>query len=93
METPYLSDRCRSRPFLDSLDLAIINLKTLGGHNETQEYHLRGEEITFLHIATELLLRKDLQNLLQVLGMLFFGLAIDQNIIKVDNNTNANEGL
>ena len=51
MKTPYLSEGCGSRPLLNGFDLALINLKFLGGDNVAQKYHSGSEEVTLLHIT------------------------------------------
>ena len=56
MKTPHLSDGSRSWPLLNSFDLALIYLNSLGGNNVAQKYHLRSEEMTLLQIPIQLLL-------------------------------------
>ena len=75
-----------SRPLTDGLDLVFINMDALSRHHITQEDDLGCEELALLKVTIELFLVQNTQDLVKLVCMLLFILAIHKNVIEIDNN-------
>ena len=59
MKASDLMHGCRSRPFVDGLDLVFIQIDSLSRNYITQEDDLGCKEVTLLKVTIKLFLRQD----------------------------------
>uniref|UniRef100_A0A0W0F2B9 Uncharacterized protein n=1 Tax=Moniliophthora roreri TaxID=221103 RepID=A0A0W0F2B9_MONRR len=80
-----------SRPVSDSLDLIFSYPQTIGQEDVAKEFALRYVELTLLGITEQVMLLELLKNLLDVLLIVVYILRVDENVVKVDNNTDVQQ--
>ena len=89
-ETTHLMQVGWLRPSLNSIDLGLINMDTLGRDNETQENHFVNTKCALFQVGIKTFLLKRLQNKSNMIKMLFHGFAKHKNIIEVNHNKDSN---
>ena len=65
-------------------------MNPLGRNNIAQKDHLRSEEMTLLKVSIKLLFGQNGEHLMEMLSMILLTSAIDEYIIKIDNNKSVN---
>ena len=85
MKTPQIMDALRNWRAPNSFHLTFIHLNTISSDYIPQENDLMGEKGILLKVTIEFLSFQNLNDLPKMVQVLFFYLAVYENIIKVEN--------
>jgi len=92
MKTSHTINALRYWPAPNSFHLAFIHLNAIGSDYIPQESDLISDKGALLKVPMEFLLFQDLNDLFEVAQAIFFCLAVNEDIIKVDHHKSTNEG-
>ena len=77
---------CWTRPILDSWELARVHTDFAFCHDVTTKLDGGLEECALVRTSVQAVVQKDLQDLLDVRTMLFLHLAVNKDVVQVNNH-------
>ena len=85
-KTPNLGDRRWCRPVLNGFNLAAIHLNALRSNHITKKRDTLRAKCALLHVTKQASSRQSIKNSTQMFKMLLYRLAVNKDIIEINNN-------